>query len=113
MPLDIPQVTLDDFCVENDIQSIDFVKIDTEGNEVNVMRGARRLIDKQCIGMIQFEYGGTYVDAKTTLKDVFPLLKRNYIICHLLPQGLLPLEYSEGLETFRYSNWVALSKDLF
>ncbi len=36
---DAPSITLDQFCEENSIQSIDFLKIDVEGYEMNVLKG--------------------------------------------------------------------------
>ncbi len=109
----VPQVTLDTFGRDNGIEYIDFCKIDTEGSEVAVVTGAQDLIRANRIGMIQFEYGGTYLDAGTTLQNMYALLSPYYIICHMLPLGLLPLAYSSDLETYRYSNWVAISRRKF
>ncbi len=111
--LEVDQTTLDHFCSEHGIQTIDFVKIDTEGNEVRVVKGAAHLIVSDAIGMIQFEYGGTYRDAGTSLQEMYQLLGGRYMICHLLAAGLLPLPYLEDLETYRYSNWVAISRRLY
>jgi FkbM family methyltransferase len=110
-PIAVTQVTLEEFVRERDIPVIDFTKIDTEGNELRVLQGARELVEAKRLRMLQFEYGGTYLDAGTSLKDVFELLSPHYLICHLLPEGLFPLPYSEALETQRYSNWVAFARD--
>lgn len=109
----VPSVTIDEFAEKHNLHTIDFIKIDTEGNEVSVLKGMRNLCANRAVDMIQFEYGGTYLDAKTTLLEVYELMSKNYIICHLMPSGVIPLRYSSELEKFRYSNWIAVSRDIY
>ncbi len=109
----VPTITIDEFAERHNLRHIDFVKIDTEVNEVPVLKGMRLLCAKRAIDMIQFEYGGTYLDAHTTLLDVYELLKENYIICHMYPSGLVPFKCSPEMETYKYSNWIAMSRDIF
>jgi FkbM family methyltransferase len=45
-----------DYIINNDIKNIDFLKIDTEGYELNVIKGFGDYIEN--IKVIQFEYGG-------------------------------------------------------
>ena len=68
---DVNLRSMDDFCLENHIDFIDFLKIDTEGAEFDVLVGANQLLSNKQIRYIQFEYGGTYLDAGFTLKQVF------------------------------------------
>jgi len=42
----IPAISLDDFCDENRIQRLDCIKIDTDGHELKVLKGATRTIGK-------------------------------------------------------------------
>mgnify|MGYP001766056406 CR=1 FL=1 len=109
----VPCVRLDDFCSSRDMGHIDLVKIDTEGNEIAVLRGMSRLIANTAVDLIQFEYGGTYRDAGTSLKDAFDLLEEHYVVCLLCPQGLLPCMYGAAQEHYRYSNWVAVSRRIY
>jgi FkbM family methyltransferase len=37
-------VSLDDYCARSGIDRIDYLKIDVEGHEINVLRGAREII---------------------------------------------------------------------
>ena len=49
--IDVPATTLDTYVGEQDIGAVDFIKIDVEGHEVAVFRGARRTIER-CRPMI-------------------------------------------------------------
>jgi FkbM family methyltransferase len=53
----VPAVTLDHFCLENGIQRIDLIKIDTDGHEHKVLKGAHKMI-KKCRPYVVFEIGG-------------------------------------------------------
>jgi len=59
--------TLDAFCLKNQIKNIDFCKIDVQGAEFKVLRGARRLLLNKIIKVIQIEViiGNTYKTQKT------------------------------------------------
>lgn len=102
--------TLDNFCQERGIYHIDFVKIDTEGNELNVLMGAKELLKNQAIDMIQFEYCSCYLDSKTTLKEVYAFLsKYGYRVYRITPFGLIEIaQWRDELETFKYSNYLAV-----
>jgi hypothetical protein len=105
---------LDSFCDQHTIRNIDFLKIDTEGSELNVLLGARSLLREKRIGILQFEYGGTYTDAHIYLKDVYDLLKGyGYTIYKIVPGGLAEISvWDSRLETFNYSNFLAAAVDI-
>jgi FkbM family methyltransferase len=42
----VAAISLDDFCVENQIHRVDLIKIDTDGHELQVMTGACRTLEK-------------------------------------------------------------------
>ncbi len=48
-------IKLDDYVIENDIDEIDILKIDTQGYESNVLKGAKNLIHSNKIKLIQLE----------------------------------------------------------
>ena len=48
--------TIDEYCKEHSIDSIDFVKIDTEGYDYKVLLGAKDMLKQNRIKYIQFEY---------------------------------------------------------
>ena len=51
--------TLDNFCLEKKINNIDVLKIDTEGNELNVLKGAKKLLEQNKINIIYTEISET------------------------------------------------------
>lgn len=105
--------SLDSFCAENSIHSVDFLKIDTEGSELDVLMGASILLSKRAIKVIQFEYGGTFLAAGITLKNVWDLLNAyGYKIHRITSKGLVGMPYwIDFYENYRYSNYLAFVED--
>ena len=77
----IPVITLDSI-IPLVFDSIDYLKIDVEGNEKNVLLGAKYIIDNKFAKYIQFEYGDCYSLAEASLNDVIKILYPNYKIYH-------------------------------
>lgn len=107
--INIKMTYLDKFASENNIEHINFLKIDSEGSEYDVLLGANDLIENNKINIIQFEYGGTYLDANITLNQVYNFLrKNNYLIFRIVSTGLVYIpNWDEKLEDFQYSNYLA------
>lgn len=104
----IKLTTVDDFCLQNSISKIDFLKLDVEGNELNVLKGATRMIADKTIKYIQFEMG--IADSRLLLRDFYDILP-NYHICRIIQHGLSELgDYREKLEIFGYANYLAILK---
>ncbi len=100
---------LGDYIKENKIEKVDLLKIDTEGNEKKVILGGAEEVNPNKIKTIQFEYGGTYLDAGITLAEVVQLLlNKNYYVGKLTGNGI---EYKPDLgdfiEDYAYSNYIA------
>ncbi len=109
----VDQLTLPDFCLEHNIDKIDFLKIDAEGAESMIIKGAREMIESQLITAIQFEYGGCYIDAKATLKEIYDLfVECDYAVFRIMPNGLIRIaQWGDHLEDFDLSNYVAVKRD--
>ncbi|MCK4553271.1 FkbM family methyltransferase [Candidatus Pacearchaeota archaeon] len=98
--------TIDNFCKNKKILRIDFLKMDIEGNELNALEGAKKMIKNKKIKFIQFEFGGCNIDSKTFFRDFWNLLHKNYIFYRIYPGGLFPIKkYKENLEIFTTSNY--------
>ena len=108
---EVPCLALDEYCAQQDIASIDILKIDTEGHELSVLKGASDLISRSAIGYIQFEQGAANLDSRIFLKDFFQLLGPGYRICRILRDGLDPITYSAKEESFSEANFFAVAND--
>jgi FkbM family methyltransferase len=102
--------TLDAYCLEQDIDHVDFLKIDAEGHDLAVLQGAPRLIASGAVDAIQFEFGGANIDSRTFLRDFVRLLEPAYDLHRILVDGLAPLAYGEREEVFVTSNFLALRR---
>ena len=89
---------------------IDYVKIDVEGHELDVLEGFGKLIFKT--KLIQFEFGGCNIDTRTYFQDFwYFFLQRNFIIYRITPRGFLRIpSYKEKYEFFQTTNYIALNK---
>jgi FkbM family methyltransferase len=108
----VKTINLDRFCQEQNINYIDYLKIDTEGAELDVLKGAQHMLASEKIAYIQFEYGGTYRDAHITLEQIYNLLhSNNYHVFRITPFGLIYLnEWQNNFENYRYSNYLAVNQ---
>ncbi len=101
--------TLDLFCRENQIDFIDFMKVDVEGYEMKMFEGAKDFLESKKIGAIQFELGVASVDGKYFFKDVFYLLNENYKIYRITSRNLFEIKkYNEQNEVFLTTNYLAI-----
>jgi FkbM family methyltransferase len=110
---DIKIETLDNYCVENKIDKIDFLKIDAEGYELEVLRGGKNLLKQSKIGVIQFEFNEVNTIKRIFLRDFFDLLAKQYLLYRLDTKKLIPLgNYSIKHEIFIFQNIIAINKSI-
>lgn len=103
--------TLDDYCEQSGIPRIDFLKIDVEGHEIEVLRGSAKMLGERRIRFVQFEFGSPDIESRTFFKDIFHFLNPNYRIFRIVYQGLVPIDtYSEFHETFATANFFAVAR---
>jgi len=102
--------TLDHFCAQENINQIDFLKIDTEGFELSVLKGGEKMLESRNIKIIQFEFNEMNVASRVYLKDFFELLDA-YDIYRLDSNRLIHLPfYDTRDEIFQFQNFIALLK---
>lgn len=106
---EVVTTTLDACADHVGLDQIDLVKIDTEGHDMAVLRGAVRLFAEHRILAAQFEYNIRWIAARSFLRDAFDLLvPLGYRLGKLTPRGV---EFYPGwdgeLETFVEGNYVA------
>lgn len=98
---------LDQYCGMADVNKIGFLKVDVEGGEFRVLRGAKSLLGRKAIRVIQFEYGMCYKDSGFTLMEVVDFLEGyGYDVFKLTGQGLVKVL----IEDFVLNNYIALMR---
>ena len=104
--------TLNNYCKENNIEQIDFMKIDAEGHDYEVLKGGKNLIENRQVNIIQFEYGGCNIDSRVFLKDFFEFFDgMSYNFYKIYPDCVKHIErYDYKLENFKYQNWLVIEK---
>jgi FkbM family methyltransferase len=108
----VPVVTLDDYCAEHGVGRIDFLKVDVEGFELQVLHGSRRMLSEGRIQALQFEVTHLNVLSRVFVADFAKCLGSDYSLHRLLPHGLMALQAKDPWfnEQFGYQNIVALRK---
>jgi FkbM family methyltransferase len=109
--------TLHEYCAAQGIERIDLLKIDVEGHELDVLRGADGMLSRRRIRMVTFEFGGCNIDTKTFVREFWQLFTRHGMTSfhRIMPSGRLFRidRYTESLELFLTTNFlVVLDPDL-
>ena len=102
--------TLDEYCDREHVDSIDLLKLDVEGHELDVIRGGEKLFAKGAVDVVTFEFGGTNIDSRSFFQDFFYFFKQHkFDVFRITPSGYLaPVpEYREVYEQFRTTNFLA------
>ncbi|HEX2210677.1 MAG TPA: FkbM family methyltransferase [Longimicrobium sp.] len=106
--------TADTFCARNGIGTLHLLKVDAEGHDCAVLRGAAGMFEQERVMVAQFEYNHRWVYARHYLKDVFDLLGGlPYVVGKLTPGGM---ELYDGwhfeMERFFEANYVILHRSV-
>lgn len=88
---------------------VDVLKIDAEGFDLHVIKGASASLRQHKLGVIQFEYNYPWCLAGSTLAEAIALLESNNYRLYLLKRdGLYEFDYGKYGDFFGYSNFVAV-----
>ena len=98
--------TIDNFLKQNGLNKINFLKSDTEGFEISVLKGAAISLENESIEILYIEVGFDYSDIQHThFNEVFSFVSNfNYSFC-----GLFESSYGQDLKLY-YSNALFISK---
>jgi hypothetical protein len=89
-PTSVATTTLDDYASEADIARIDLLKIDVEGAEERVLRGAQRLLDERRVAALVLEVSDNTLEAfGARAIDVIDLLERRGLRTFVARNGRL------------------------
>ena len=102
--------TLDALAQELPLTKIDFIKIDTEGYELEVFKGMQKTLDALRPSYIQFEFNHVHLLRNVTLYQLAQLLP-GYELYRLLPHGWVPIDPTKmSSNIFMFCNIVARRK---
>lgn len=105
-------VTLDEFIEEHRLGRVDLLKIDTEGYEMNVLKGGINAIRSGIFKTIQFEFNEMNVVSRVFFKDFIDALPQ-YQFHRMLPGGLQRIDRYDPVrcELFAFQNIVAILRE--
>ena len=106
----VPMVTIDSELSRLGWDGVDLLKVDAEGFDLDVLRGAGRAIQRRSIRWIQFEYNAHWRVRGSTLLAAARLLE-GYELYVILPDGLHRANVVRYGDYFAYSNYLAARGD--
>lgn len=103
--------SLDSYSDEHKIGHINLLKIDTEGHELEVLKGSLKLINEGRIDLVHIEFNEMNIVSRVFFRDFTKILNK-YIPFRLLPKGVIKLKNSPvNTELFAFQNIVFVHKD--
>jgi FkbM family methyltransferase len=112
-PVTVTCTTIDKFCTDNNIDVIDFLKIDAEGAELDILLGSEIMLREKRIAFAQVEYGGTYPDAGITFMQIISFVTPfGYKVYELIDGKMKPVTKENFVEDYRYTNFLITHHDL-
>jgi FkbM family methyltransferase len=103
---DVPVITLDEYILVNSIKEIDFVKIDTEGFELEVFQGAINTFSNIKPKFIQIEFNLHQMFRNTSL-NYFAEQLSDYDLYQLLPNSWVKRDAKDPYSNiYQFSNFV-------
>ena len=101
--VDIETVTLDEYMHTNQVQNLAYVKVDVEGFELAVIKGACNYMKGKKIKILQLEINQTLQNSGTHIQDLLAAIsKYDYTLCefNIEKKLLIPIKYSASRENY-------------
>jgi FkbM family methyltransferase len=107
--VDVDVLAGDDYLEAATITKVDFLKVDVEGFDLDVLRGFHRSLSANLIDVVQFEYNEWTLLARHLLADFYELLDPvGYDIGKVHPNGVEFQPYPTSAENWRGPACVAV-----
>jgi len=108
--IEVETTTIDSELQRLSIDYLDYAKIDTEGFDLKVLKGANNSIRNKRIGFIQFEYNRVWAMSGSTLQEAYEILEEcGYKVFLLKPDGLYTYDVRKYGEFYAFSNFFAIA----
>lgn len=107
-------VAIDDYISNMKIEKIDYIKIDVEGWEYEIIAGLRGQLESGIVKYVQFEVTRNTLKINKTIPDFFMLLNQyGYIINIIRPSGrVVPAQIDDDLSNiYMGTNYLAVRGD--
>jgi FkbM family methyltransferase len=106
-------ITVDEFLQHFGIESVSMVKIDTEGFDLLVLKGAEKALSEGLIQLVQFEYNWRWLLNHASLRDVFDLISNKpYRLGKLVGETIeFFKEWHFELDRYFENNYVLVRQD--
>jgi FkbM family methyltransferase len=111
--IQVSKIRFDTVLEERGITEVDFVKIDTEGHEVTVIESMGKFLTDARIKLIQFEWGGCWVDSKMELSDLGNLIRSlPYTICDFSSKFIPFTNLDRKVKQADFTNYYLVRNDI-
>jgi len=101
-------VTIDSYCIEHGIASIDYLKIDVEGAELDVLQGCICMLRDKAIRMIQFEISQEMLKGmRRESHEIFTFLNSLGYQCHPISADAELLPHVQDTNSY-FANFIAM-----
>jgi FkbM family methyltransferase len=101
--------TGDAYCREHGIERIDFLKVDAEGADLDVLRGFEGMLAAGAVDALQFEYGRVNILTHNLLFDFHEFLEeRGFVVGKVFPDHVDFRPYDLRDEDFLGPNYLAV-----
>lgn len=95
-----------DAIMDQMLEFVDFIKVDTEGAEFDVIKGTVKSFCDQKIKFMQIEYGGTYPDAGITMKEIIRFVNALGYRIYSFNNFFSELNPETFIEDYHYDNYL-------
>lgn len=105
--------TIDSYCESNSIKEIDILKIDVEGADPLVIKGADKMLKAGKVKIIQIEYGAHYKLGSHNFSDIIKRLGGyGYHFYTFNDDNYVKVDTDKFVEDFRFENFIITKEQL-